>query len=400
MLSDAPQIQRVELVLRERGSDDFCKESKKYSGLKFCFKDGDLTRYSYEPNVFKEATGADLDYIQEKINDCPICKVGLPIKKKPKKLVYGIGSNWTEDLRSYLRNLISELSNEFGVPMPGIVIGKCPPNANGHNTCYDSREKRIYVHPLDAGPHAILHEFAHYKNDILGITDTESGAEAFARAILTSKFDFFDNFPTDLNTSGRYMGYQKQVLSMFEMLDKYYSNLTPYLNVDGKTLNAAWTPEIIAAFVEMAEDNFMPNRFIQFLTETGISLGSIVGPALMPRQFSESDKAVLHNIASHLVMRALKKGLPSELNLLSAQARDFGRAIASFDMDSLFRQFGGGANRIVQDLQLMGTQLSRQVQGFAPFLSVPSGPPATPRVEMSPPSEIPYNLKISTKRTR
>lgn len=392
----APAIQRIDVVLREIGPDDFCKDSEKYKGLRFCFKNGQVTKYSYEPNVFSKATGADIDWLQSKVDDCPVCKVGLPFiaDSQSKELE----QDWSDKLLNFLTDFSDELSRELGVVAPKVKIAKCPTDV--HNTCYDRETETIYIHPLDAGPQSVAHEFAHHKNKRLARPDSEAGATAFARAVVTKKFPSTSfPFPTDLNVTGRYIGYQEQVLSMFEMLNRHYDQLTPYLNVSGEALNVAWTPEIVAAMVEMAEEAFIPNKFIQLLVELGTSIGSIATPALMPRNLSNTDKAVLHNIAAHLIMRALKKA-PSELNAINFQAKNFGRAVASFDMDSLFRQFGApGFTRILQDIQVMGSQVARQAQSFGiPFLtSSPKSAGSPPADFTEPIRRLPFNLSVGSK---
>lgn len=70
-------IKYVDVVLREDSEQDViqCRDSEKYDGLMFCFSDGEMMRYRYDPKVFEKATGAELGPLQEKIDDCPQCQV-------------------------------------------------------------------------------------------------------------------------------------------------------------------------------------------------------------------------------------------------------------------------------------------------------------------------------------
>lgn len=79
---EAPKITFVDVVLRDIPGTEHCRPSDKYDGLQFCFVDGNMTRYRYNPSVFKRATGAELEHLQEKINDCPLCKVEVTTEEE------------------------------------------------------------------------------------------------------------------------------------------------------------------------------------------------------------------------------------------------------------------------------------------------------------------------------
>jgi len=355
---DAPQIQRVDVVLRQLGPDDFCQSSKKYRGLDFCFKDGQMTKYSYEPDVFSKATGADIDSLQAKIDKCPVCKTGLPISMSPPT---GDRYRWTNEISEFLSSFLRELAQENGVPPPHTVLGSCPPNIHGHKTCNDSSTNTIYIHPLDAGPQAAAHEFKHYLNDKQGRMQLESEAAAFARAVVTKKFPTGHRLPTTLNTTAQFYGYSKVQISMFEELDRYYNYVAPHLKVTGNLMNIAWTPEFIATAIEVAENMVFSSPFLRMLTDLGVAIGGIAAGVFTPN-LTTTDKAILHNIASHMSMRALKRPM-ADMGLMTTYARDFGRAVATFDMRNILGSFGVGAQRVMQDIQIAAASLGRQV-GF------------------------------------
>jgi len=399
MSLESPQIQRVDVVLRQLGHDDFCKSSKKYRGLDFCFKDGQLTKYSYEPAVFAKSVGADLKPLQEKIDDCPICKTGLPTTLPPRKP--SDSYQWTEELSAFLAKFITHLSDEYSVPPPHTVLGGCPPNPTGNSSCFDSGTQTIYIHPLDSGPQVSAHEFKHYLDDKEGKPYNETGAIAFAKAVVTKNFPTEPRIPTTLNRTGPFYGYSKWVQSMFEELNQYYDYVAKYLGVSGDIMNVAWTPEFIALGIEFAEDNFLANqRFIQLLVEIGITLGGIAAPLVSPA-LSKTDAAVLHNIASHMAMRALRKGLPAEFGIVSAQARDFGRAFASFDLGAIGAQFGSGAERIMQDINVAAATMMNQLKGFG-LGGAGLGPVAAPRAGdiagLGITAYAPFDIDVTAKR--
>lgn len=391
---DAPQIQRVDVVLRQLDQDDFCQPSKKYKGLDFCFKDGQLTKYSYEPDVFSKATGADLDPLQAKIDKCPVCKTGLPISMAPPT---GDRYRWTNKISEFLSSFLRELAQESGVPAPHTVLGSCPPNIHGHKTCHDSNTSTIYIHPLDAGPQAAAHEFKHYLTDRQGRTHLESEAAAFARATVTKKFPTGHRAPTTLNTTAQFYGYSKVQQSMFEELDRYYNYIAPHLKVSGNLMNIAWTPEFIATGIEYAENILFPtDAFMRLLMDLGSGLGGIA-VAAFAQGLSTTDKAILHNIASHMSMNALKKGMKGEA-MLFGQARDFGRAMASFDMRNILGSFGAGAQRIMQDIQIAAASLGRQF-GFgvpAPMVA-PSAADVLSSVATGLTTYAPFSLDVTAK---
>lgn len=378
MSNQPPQIQRVDVVLRQMEPADFCQSSKKYDGLSFCFKDGQLTKYSYEPEVFEKAMGADLDWLQSKIDDCPVCRTGLPVTSS--ELFSMPGSyRWAEELSSFLASFINELADEARVLPPHTVLGSCPPNPQRSQSCYDSGTKTIYIHPLDSGPQVAAHEFKHYEDDVKGRHYSETGAVAFAKAMVAKKFPVGRSTPTDLNTTGPFYGYSK-VQSMFEKLDEYYDYVAPQLGVSGNLMNIAWTPEFIALGIEYAEDNLLPNKFHQFLVELGVVVSGLVAGAITQLGLAETDKAILQNISAHMAMKVLKKGMPSEFGIVSSQARDFGRSFAAGDWTSIFGQFGGGAQRVMQDIEIAVAGAANQVASFGRSFGIvsPVGPIAAP----------------------
>lgn len=394
VIDDAPQIQRVDVVLRQLGMDDFCQSSKKYGGLSFCFKDGQMTKYSYEPDVFSKATGADIASLQAKIDKCPVCKTGLPISMGP---LTEDRYRWTNEVSEFLSSFLRELAQENAVPPPHAVLGSCPPNIHGHKTCHDSSTSTIYIHPLDAGPQAAAHEFKHYLNDKQGRMQIESEAAAFARATVTKKFPTGHRVPTSLNRTAQFYGYSKVQKSMFEELDRYYNYVAPHLKVSGNLMNIAWTPEFIATAIEYAENMLFPTDvFMRMLTDLGVAVGGIAA-GVFTSNLTTTDKAILHNIASHMSMRALKRPM-ADVGLMTTYARDFGRTMASFDMRNILGGFGVGAQRIMQDIQIAAASLGRQFGFGVPSPMVaPSAADVLSSVATGLTTYAPFSLDVTAK---
>lgn len=118
---------------------------------------------------------------------------------------------------------------------------------------------------------------------------------------------------------------------MFEALDKIYEYFAGIFKVSAPDVNLAWTPEILGTGLETLE-TFALTPLGQLLAN--IAGAGICGIAMVFAPLGDFDRKIIGQLAAHLGSRIMRIAFEPQ-PALSAQAYSLGRALASYDIESV-----------------------------------------------------------------
>lgn len=165
---------------------------------------------------------------------------------------------------------------------------------------------------------------------------------------------------------------------VFERLDGLYEYGARYLKTTGRSLNLAFTPEIVGTGIEIVNE-LVFTSFGSILMSLVEAAGLVAASAFAP--MNDFDREVVLNIAGHLASRGLKALAPERLAMSMAEAESLGRSLASFNVEGLKASIVKPTFEVEATLE----GLKRQIESL---LRAPSAPSET-MPEEKPATEVP-----------
>jgi hypothetical protein len=370
-LSEAPKVgvKEIAIVLKDSPTA-FCRNTA-YKGVKMCFdKNLDVTKWLYDPKTFARTYNADIDKLQAKVDDCPVCQKTakiLELRRKDgeqQKII-------TDSLVTFAYTMLEDLSRQEGVPVPEVKIGTCPSPEARTKTCYLVKEDqlgivaekdpgRIWIHPEDIGPTAIAHEFYHYmkyqKGDEHEARD-EMKANEYARGKVHEMFpessEDFNSESTIFNLSG----VNNMLADLYEPLAKHMQG------IDKNDVDEAITPELIATAVETALVAVM-DKFGAVIAN--VALGGVYLGSCMINRVPIKWKKTLLEMSGHHLSRAIHMFSPREFSVVTSQAFDFGRSLRAFDGGAIAGHFFKGFDILGEDMRIASQTIDGIMKAASP----------------------------------
>jgi hypothetical protein len=307
--------------------------------------------------------------------DCNECKITLA--DTPAK-IENIDFKPLDD--AYLQ-IIKEICNKYGVPMPQVIFNEpCPVNSN--NSCIemkkDGSDAKIYINRHAATWETIGNELGHYikarKGDLSGALDEATISREAYQAVeeykkkqagIVSNINIMEDkvpvnkkvilqdtpFGEDEDDFGDIFGGSSESdLSssiekaekpdkggVFDFLDSYYKPIADLTGISAKDLNDANTPEIIGYTTDALQDMFLsPLGTVAVNVLSGIAMYSV--PILMS-DLPSRDKKLLAEIGSHKFWSLIRYANPQVNKIAYAQAAQAGAALQRMDINGIMSAF-------------------------------------------------------------
>jgi hypothetical protein len=171
--------------------------------------------------------------------------------------------------------------------------------------------------------------------------------------------------------------------TMFEALDRIYDIFADPFKTTGSELNLAWTPELIGTGLEVLMNTTL-TRFGETLF--GLIGAGLCGIAMAFAPIGDFDKRILAQLAAHLGTRTMKMLEPENVTYATAEATSFGRALASYDIESVKNALVKSEAEIAATFGLAGIKIPTF---GAPVQVTP------PAVTVSPEEVLPAKVAVS-----
>ncbi|MCL6578412.1 MAG: hypothetical protein K6T73_03385 [Candidatus Bathyarchaeota archaeon] len=326
------------------------------------------------------------------VSKCSSCGAAAPLLKQL-RLIKEEVETVKASLKAQAGPIIKKLSEKFNVPEPEIEIGSCP-NDPQHSCYYlkykkgnenEILEEKLFLHPKNLTPRIIAHEFGHYYFFRSGEGDPLDEAEVWKwadEALASLGID--GNMPLqiveNINISTVQLNSRDPDMTIYGMLDPAYKLPVDIFKLPSemtRTLNEAWTPEIVGSVFEVLGESM--------LTRLGDALCGLLGAVTLSAAtmvpglpLTPEDKHFAHQLAGHFGTRWFKLLAPANMTLAISEARDLGRSLAAFDFDGAKAAIMKSFPAISVDIET----LRRTVEGLVT-------PPAAVPPPLPPPSAMP-----------
>lgn len=334
------------------------------------------------------------------VSKCGSCGAAAPLLKQL-RLIKEEVETAKANLKAQAEPIIQKLSNQYGVPPPQIEIAPCP-NDDKHSCYYlkykaDTKEildEKLFLNPKNLTPLIIAHEFAHYYFAKTGKGDPTDEAAAWkwadeALASLGIEKDRPLQVVENINISAKRLKNRESYMTVYSILDPAYKlpvdlfKLPPEM---ARTLNEAWTPEIVGSVFEVLGETM--------LTRLGDAICGLLGAAVISAATAipglsilPEDKHFMHQIAGHFGTRWMKLLAPANMSLAITQARDLGRSLAAFDFEGAKSSIMKSFPEISVDIESLRRTIEGLVAPAAP--PVPPAPPEMPTPPAMPAPAVP-----------